>query len=104
MPTELQDVEGPTLSRQSAHGDKVVSLAHCTPQKHFYASGTHLYLRLSKPQGLVRVEGLGKIRGGGLFTLASRTHDFSACSIVPQRNVPTPLMPKFVIGHIVETV
>jgi hypothetical protein len=33
-----------------------------TPQKHyFYASGTHFCLRLSKPQGLVRPEGLGKL-------------------------------------------
>jgi hypothetical protein len=33
----------------------------CTPLKHyyFYVSGTHFCLRLSKPQGLVRPEGLG---------------------------------------------
>jgi hypothetical protein len=33
-----------------------------TPQKHyFYASGTHFCYRLSKPQGLVRPEGLGEL-------------------------------------------
>jgi hypothetical protein len=33
-----------------------------TPKKHyFYASGTHFCWRLSKPQGLVRLEGLGKL-------------------------------------------
>jgi hypothetical protein len=33
-----------------------------TPQKHyFYASGTHFCKRLSKPQGLLRPEGLGKL-------------------------------------------
>jgi hypothetical protein len=32
-----------------------------TPQKHYYfnVSGTHFCWRLSKPQGLVRLEGLG---------------------------------------------
>jgi hypothetical protein len=35
---------------------------HFTPQKHYYyVSGTHFCWRLSKPQGLVRPEGLGKI-------------------------------------------
>jgi hypothetical protein len=46
-------------------GGKVVSLTHpphFTLQKHYYfsLSGTHLCQRLSKPQGLVRPEGLGK--------------------------------------------
>jgi hypothetical protein len=30
-----------------------------TPHKHFSVSGTHFCQRLSKPQGLVRPEGLG---------------------------------------------
>jgi hypothetical protein len=45
-------------------GSKVVSPTHrprSTPQKHFSASGTHFSWRLSKPQGLVRLEGLGKL-------------------------------------------
>jgi hypothetical protein len=33
-----------------------------TLQEHyFYASGTHFYYRLSKPQDLVRPDGLGKL-------------------------------------------
>jgi hypothetical protein len=33
-----------------------------TPQKHYlYVSGTHFCYRLSKPQGLARPEGLGKL-------------------------------------------
>jgi hypothetical protein len=48
-------------------GGKAVSLEqppHFTPQKHcyFYVSGTHFCQRLSKPQGLVRPEGLGKFK------------------------------------------
>jgi hypothetical protein len=37
---------------------------HVTRQKHyyFYVSRTHFYYRLSKPQGLVRPEGLGKFK------------------------------------------
>jgi hypothetical protein len=46
-------------------GGKVVSLthpSHFSPQKHYYfnVSGTHFCWRLSKPQGLVRPEGLRK--------------------------------------------
>jgi hypothetical protein len=45
-------------------GGKVVTPTHrlhSTPQKHYFsASGTHFCYRLSKPQGLVWVEGLGK--------------------------------------------
>jgi hypothetical protein len=34
-----------------------------TPQKHYFpTSGTRLFLRLSKPQGLMRPEGLGKLK------------------------------------------
>jgi hypothetical protein len=33
-----------------------------TPQKHYvYAFGTHFCLRLNKPHGLLRPEGLGKL-------------------------------------------
>jgi hypothetical protein len=49
-----------------------------TPQKHyFYASGT-----LSKLQGLVRLEGLGKLIK--IFPLiGSRTRDLPVCNIAP---------------------
>jgi hypothetical protein len=43
---------------------KAVSLTHLprfTPQKHYFSAfGAHLCYRLSKPQGQVRPEGLGK--------------------------------------------
>jgi hypothetical protein len=35
---------------------------HSTLQIHFSASGTHFCWTLSKPQGLVRPEGLGKFK------------------------------------------
>jgi hypothetical protein len=47
-------------------GCKVVSPTHrphSTPQKYYFsASGTHFCWRLSKPQGLVRPKGLGKLK------------------------------------------
>jgi hypothetical protein len=47
-------------------GGKVVSPTHrprYTPQKHYFsASGTHLCYSLGKPQGLVRLEGIGKLK------------------------------------------
>jgi hypothetical protein len=56
---------------------------HITPQKHyFYASGTHFCYRLSKPQGLVRPEGLGKLIKI-LHLIRSRTRDLEACNIAP---------------------
>jgi hypothetical protein len=51
------------LDSRLTDSGKVVSPTHplhLTPQKHyFYVSGTHFCYRLSKPQGLVRPEGLG---------------------------------------------
>jgi hypothetical protein len=48
------------------HGGEVVSLTRrprSTPQKHYFsASGTNFCYRLSKPQGLVRPEGLRKFK------------------------------------------
>jgi hypothetical protein len=35
---------------------------HFTPQKHYFYSGTYFCQRLSKPQDLVRPEGLGKFK------------------------------------------
>jgi hypothetical protein len=47
-------------------GGKVVSPAHLPRsalQKHYFSvSGTHFCQRLSEPQGLVRPEGLGKLK------------------------------------------
>jgi hypothetical protein len=53
------------LDSRLTDGRKVVNLTHrprSTPQKHFSASGTRFCYRLSKPQGLVRPEGLGKLK------------------------------------------
>jgi hypothetical protein len=54
-----------------------------TPLKHyFYASGTHFCYRLSKPQGLVRLEGLGKLIKI-IHLIGSRTCDLPVCNIAP---------------------
>jgi hypothetical protein len=52
------------------------------------ASGTHLCQRLSKPQGLVRPEGLGNLKKK-IHLIRSRTRDLPACSIVPQTSYVT---------------
>jgi hypothetical protein len=53
------------LDNRLTDGGKVVSPTHqphFTPQKHYYVyvSGTHFCYSMSKPQSLVRTEGLGK--------------------------------------------
>jgi hypothetical protein len=67
----------PTLYNQLTDGGKVVSPTHwprSTPQKHYTAaSGTNLCLRLSKPQGLVRPEGLCKLKNKYIHLIGSRT-------------------------------
>jgi hypothetical protein len=51
------------LDSRLTDGGRVVSLTHrphFTPQKHcFFAFGTRFCLRLSKLQGIIRLEGLG---------------------------------------------
>jgi hypothetical protein len=69
------------------HSSKVISPKQwplSTPQKHSYvsASGTHFCKRLSEPQGLVRLEGLGKSKKF-IHLIGSQTRDLPACSIVP---------------------
>jgi hypothetical protein len=75
------------LENRHADGDEVVSLMHWpryTPQKHFYFCLWYSSCqRLSKPQGLVRLNELGKwIKI--IHLTGSRTHDLSTCSIVLQ--------------------
>jgi hypothetical protein len=42
---------------------------------------------MSEPQGLVRLKGLGKFEKKKIVNLiGSRTRDFPACSVVPQRS------------------
>jgi hypothetical protein len=60
----LGDVEDPKLSRQSADRcqcDSYTLAALYSPETLFSTSGTHFRYRLSKPQGIVRSEGLGKL-------------------------------------------
>jgi hypothetical protein len=53
-----------------------------TPQKlYFYATGTHFCYRLSKPQGPVRPEGLGKLKKFSQL-IGSRNRDLPAYSTV----------------------
>jgi hypothetical protein len=55
------------------------------PHKHYFSvSGTHFCSRLSKPEGLVQPEGLGKFKKL-IYLIGSRISDLPACSIVPQR-------------------
>jgi hypothetical protein len=49
--------------------------------------GTHFCWRLSRPQAIVRLEGLGQLKKSNEF-IGIRTRDLPACSIVSQ---PTTL-------------
>jgi hypothetical protein len=73
------------LDNRLTNGGKVVSPTHrlrFTPEKHYlYASGTHFYYRLSEPQGLVRLEGLDRLKKL-IRLIGSRIRDLPACSIV----------------------
>jgi hypothetical protein len=55
------------LDSRLTDGGKVVSLTYrprSAPQKHYFsAPGTHFRYRLTKPQGLVRQEGIDKWGG-----------------------------------------
>jgi hypothetical protein len=74
------------LHSRLTDGGKVVGPTHrprSTLQKHdFSASGTHICYRLSKPQGLVRPEGLGKLKNF-IDLLRFRTGDLPSSSIEP---------------------
>jgi hypothetical protein len=51
------------------------------PRNIFFASGTHFCQRLSEPQGLLRPEGLGKLKKF-IHLIGSQTRNLSACSLV----------------------
>jgi hypothetical protein len=84
------------LSRQSAHRWRkdyhpYAPAALCSKEHYFSASGTLFCYSLSKPQGLVRPEGLGKSKEF-IHLVGSRTRDLPACSLVPyplRYRVPT---------------
>jgi hypothetical protein len=86
-PIELSDVKDLTLSNNRlTDGGKVVSPTHRPPftsQKHYlYISGTHFCLRPSEEQGLMLLEGLGKLKKI-IHLFGPRTRDLLACSILP---------------------
>jgi hypothetical protein len=81
-------------SKVETYGDEMSRFPHCldngltdsgkavipthrprsTPQKqYFLASGTHFCLRLSEPQGLVRLEGLGILKKKIIHLFGTRT-------------------------------
>jgi hypothetical protein len=75
----------------------IVSLMH---RPHFTLQ-KHLCWRLSKPQGLVPQEGLGKLKEF-IHLIGSRTRDLPACSIVPQPlryRVPPPYYVIYSVGQ-----
>jgi hypothetical protein len=90
------------LGNRLIDGGKIVSPTHrprYTPQKHYFsASVTHFCQRLSKPHGLVSLEGLGKLKKF-IHLIGSPTGDLPACSIVPQRlRYRVPSHPRFCIA------
>jgi hypothetical protein len=52
-----------------------------TPQKHYFYASV-LISRLSKPQGLVQPEGIGKLIKI-VCLIRCRTHDLPVCNIAP---------------------
>jgi hypothetical protein len=76
------------LDSRLRDGGKFVRHKHrprSTPQKHFPSSSSHFCYRLNRPEDLVRLEGLGKLKKKRIiYLIRSRTCDLSACSIVPQ--------------------
>jgi hypothetical protein len=94
----LCDVKDPTLSISSQMAVSWSALSagrRSTPQKHYFsASGTHLCWRLSKPQSLVRPEGVGKVIKI-IHLIGSRTRDLSICNEVPYYHTNTCLLIKY---------
>jgi hypothetical protein len=70
------------LDNRLTDGGKIVTLRTCCallPRNlHFSRSGNHFCLRLSKTQGLVRPEELGKLKNF-IHLIWSRTRDLLAC-------------------------
>jgi hypothetical protein len=73
------------LDNRLIDGGKIVSplhRPHSIPQKHLSVSCTDFCYRLSKPQGLVLPEGLGKLKKL-INLIGSGIRDLPACSVVP---------------------
>jgi hypothetical protein len=73
------------LENRLIDGGKAVNLTHrqrsTHPNHSFSASGTRFCYRLSKPQDLVRLERLGKLKQF-IHLIVFRTRDLLACSVV----------------------
>jgi hypothetical protein len=86
------------LDNRKRDGGKVVSPMHqqrSTPQKHYFSvSGTYFCQRLRKPQDVVRLEGLSKLKKFN-HLIGFRTHNLPACSTMPQ---PT-MLPHFIDNY-----
>jgi hypothetical protein len=86
----------PVTGRGNLQGCEMLRIPHCldnrltdggrprsTPHEHYFsASGTHFWQRMSKPQGLVRLEGLVKLKKL-IRIIMSWTRDLPACNTVP---------------------
>jgi hypothetical protein len=75
------------LDSRLTDGGEAVSPTHrplSIPQEHYFsASGTHFCSRVGESQGLVRPEGLCKLKKL-IHLIGSQTRDLPTCSIVPQ--------------------
>jgi hypothetical protein len=80
------------LDNRFRDDSNVLSTTHrprSAPQKHYILLLVLISVRLSKPQGLVRPEGSGKLKKKKkiIHLIGSRTSDLSACSTVPLLSV-----------------
>jgi hypothetical protein len=84
-----RSLESPGLDNRLTGGGWLVNLtflARLIPQKHFSALDTHFYCRPSKPLGIVRLEGLGKLKkNNDLF--GTRTLNLLAYCVVPRQTM-----------------
>jgi hypothetical protein len=87
-PIGLWDVKDPTLSRKSAHRCRqgfqpYAPAALYSPETFFYFWFIFL-LETEWSQGLVRLEGLSKLKNKFIHRIGWRTRDLPVCSIVPE--------------------
>jgi hypothetical protein len=71
------------LDSRLTYDNEVVSLTRrlsSSPQKHFFRLLVLVSVRLSKPQGIVKLEGLGELKKL-IHLIGSRKHDLPGCNI-----------------------
>jgi hypothetical protein len=96
------------LDNQLTDDSEVAGLMHqldSTPKKHlfFSDSGIHFCERLSKPQGLVQLEGEHKLKKCNYF-IGSLSRNLPAYSIPPQPTMSLPHAPLFWYKYLEEIV